>query len=480
MWYKRTLNHLLGSRNLFYQTACTGGKLGYLHNDWLFDKVSSKPPCKPSMDNPLLEIFIIFILLLLNGIFAMSEMALVASRKARLQQQAEEGSLGAQLALNLANDPTDFLSMVQVGITLVGILAGAFGGATIAEELENVLFNVPLLRPYREAISVVVVVVGITFFSLVIGELVPKRIALNAPEKIAISVAAPLRILTPFVSPFVRVLSLSTDLILRVLGIRLSSEPSVTEDEIKVLIAQGTQIGVFDETEQDMLEGVMRLGERRVGELMTPRSQVVWLGLNDTPEDIKQKVIHSEYSRLPIAENNLDDVVGIIHTKDLLLKSLEGQPLDLKALSHGPLFVLEHLPAIKVLELFKTRKAFLALVVNEFGGVEGIVTHNDILEDIVGYVPQFGRIEEQEIVKREDGSFLVDGLCLIDKAKEVLEIEDELPGEETGYYHTVGGFVFSHLGKVPKTGEKFDWGGFTFEVVDMDGRRVDKVLIKQN
>jgi putative hemolysin len=288
-----------------------------------------------------------------------------------------------------------------------------------------------------------------------------------------------LRVLTPFVAPFVRVLSLSSDVVLRLLGIRASEEPAITEDEIKVLIAQGTQMGVFDETEQDMLEGVMRLGARRVGELITPRSQVVWFSEQDSPETVKQKVLESEYSRIPLAKTNPDDVIGIIHTKDLLLKSLDQQPLDLRALAQNPLFVMENLPAIKVLELFKKRKAFLALVVNEYGGVEGIVTHNDILEDIVGYIPTFGGSVEEEIIEREDGSFLVDGLCLLDRAKEVLEIEDDLPGEETGYYHTMGGFVFSHLGRVPTTGETFEWGGFVFEVVDMDGRRVDKVLVSR-
>jgi putative hemolysin len=432
------------------------------------------------LDNPFLEIVIIFLFIILNGVFAMSEMALVASRKARLQQQADAGISNAQAALNLANNPADFLSMVQVGITLVGILTGAYGGATIAEELEISLGKIPALNQYSEAISVVIVVVGITYFSLVIGELVPKRIALNNPERIAVSIAAPLRVQTPIVSPFVRILSFSTELMLRLLRIHPSSEPSVTEEEIKVLIAQGTQIGVFDETEQDMLEGVMWLGERSVGELMTPRSQVVWIAMNDTLDEIKQKVINSEYSRLPLAETSLDDVIGIIHTKELLVKSLEEQLLDLAAIARGPLFVLEHLPAIKVLEIFKKRKAFLALVVNEYGGVEGIVTHNDILEDIVGYMPQLGLADQQEIVEREDGSFLVDGLCLLDKAKEFLEIDEEMPGEEFGYYHTIGGFVFSQLGKVPTTGEKFDWGGYTFEVVDMDARRVDKVLIKQN
>lgn len=429
------------------------------------------------MDNPFLEIFIIFFLLLLNGIFAMSEMALVTSRKARLQQQADEGHPRAQIVLNLANDPSDFLSMVQVGITLVGILAGAFGGATLAEELEALLGKVPFVATYSEAISVTLVVLAITFLSLVIGELVPKRIALNNPERIAVSVVPPLRLLTPVVAPFVRVLSFSTDLMLRLLGIRPSDEPAVTEDEIKVLIAQGTQSGIFDEAEQEMIEGVMRLGERKVGELMVPRSQVVWLSVHDTVAQVKQKVLESEHAILPLVETNLDDVIGVINAKELWLRGLEVSPPDLRTLAHSPLFVLEHLPALKVLELFKKRKAFLALVVNEYGGIEGIVTHNDILEDIVGYIPQPGSLEEQDIVVREDGSFLVDGLCLLDKAREVIDLEEEFPGEETGYYHTVGGFVFSHLGKVPSTGEKFVWGGYTFEVMDMDGRRVDKVLI---
>lgn len=429
------------------------------------------------MNNSLLEILILFFFLLLNGLFAMSEMALVASRKARLQQQADEGRAGAKNALRLANHPADFLAMVQVGITLVGILAGAFGGATLAEELEAILLTVPLLAPYSEAISVFLVVVTITFFSLVIGELVPKRIALNNPEQIAISFAVPLRVLTPVVAPFVRVLSLASDLVLRLLGIRPSSDPPITEEEIKVLIAQGTESGIFEASEQDMLEGVMRLGERKVGELLTPRSQVVWLSVHDSLEEIKQKVLESEHSRLPLAETSLDDVIGTINTKDLLVKSLGTEPIDLKALAHSPLFVLENLPALKVLELFKKRKAFLAFVVNEYGGIEGVVTHNDILEDIVGYVPQYGLLDEPDILQREDGSFLMDGLCLIDKAKETLEIEGDLPGEATGYYHTIGGFVFSHLGKVPTAGEKFAWGGFMFEVVDMDGRRVDKVLV---
>ncbi len=312
-----------------------------------------------------------------------------------------------------------------------------------------------------------------------VGELVPKRIALNSPEKIAFSIAYPLRALTPFVAPFVRVLSFSTHLVLRILGVRPSNEPVVTEEEVKVLIAQGTQLGVFEEAEQEMLEGVMRLGERRVAHLMTPRSQVVWLDAGDSVEEITKKAIHSEYSRLPLAEKSLDGVIGIIYTKDLLLKRLNGELIDIKTLAHSPLFVLETVSALKVLDLFKNRNVSLALVVDEYGGVQGIVTHNDILEDILGYVPQFGTVEEQDIVVREDGSLLVDGLCLIDKLKEVLEMDDDLPGEDSGYYHTVGGFVFSQIGGVPTTGDSFNWQTYTFEVVDMDSRRVDKVLVRK-
>ena len=430
------------------------------------------------MDNPFLEILIIFFFLILNGIFAMSEIAMVSARKARLQQGADEGDAKARVALELATNPNDFLAAVQIGITLIGILAGAFGGATIAEELEAYLNTIPGLVRYSEAISVGIVVLGITYFSLVIGELVPKRVGLNNAERVAILIAAPMQILTRIVSPFVRVLSISTDLTLRLLGIRPSDEPSVTQEEIKVMIEQGTQVGIFEEAEQDMIEGVLRLGERRVGALMTPRSQVVWINLDDSVEEIKQKVSDSQYSRFPLADHSLDEVLGIVYTKDILVQSLGGQPLDLKAIAHEPLFVTEQLPALKVLELFKQKGAHSALVVEEHGVIQGIITHNDILEDIVGYMPFIGAVNEPEVVQREDGSLLVDGLLTIDKIKEILEVE-HLPEEESGFYRTVGGFVFAQMGKVPSAGEGFVWGGYHFEVVDMDWRRVDKVLIRK-
>jgi len=380
--------------------------------------------------------------------------------------------------LKLANNPNEFLSTVQIGITLVGILAGAFGGATIAEELEAYLDQIPLLARYSEWIGVGVVVLVITYFSLVLGELVPKRLGLRDPERVASAVAGPMRILTRVVSPFVRVLSFSTDLVIRLLGILPSEEPEVTEEEIKVMIEQGTRIGVFDEAEQDMIEGVLKLGDRRVEAVMTPRSRVVWIALDDSDETIRQKVSENRYSRFPLVETDLDSVVGIVHTKDLLVERLAGRDLDLQSISREPLFVLEKLPALRLLALFKEKGVHTALVLDEYGVVQGLVTHNDILEDIVGFAPTLGGVLEPEVVERDDGSFLADGLMPIDEIREFLDL-DELPDEETGNFHTLGGFITSFMGKIPSAGEGFEWGGYAFEVVDMDLNRVDKVLIRE-
>ncbi|MCI2430778.1 hemolysin family protein [Candidatus Acetothermia bacterium] len=426
---------------------------------------------------PILEIFIIFLLILINGVFAMSEIAIVSARKARLQQRAEEGDLKARTALELTTNPNLFLSTVQIGITLVGILAGAFGGATIAEELEAYLDQIPALAPYSEAISIGLIVLSITYFSLILGELVPKRIALNNAERIAASVATPMRTLSVIVSPVVRILSASTNGVLRLLGIRPSAEPPVTEEEIKVLIEQGTQVGVFKEAEQDMIEGVLRLGERRVGTLMTPRTQIVWIGVDDSLDEIKQKICSGHHSRFPLVKENLDNVLGVVHTKDLLAQSLGGQPLDLKAISRPPLFVLERTSALQVLELFKQKGTHLALVIDEYGGVQGLITHNDILEDIVGQMPLIGAAAEPKAVRRDDGSLLIDGLLPIESLKEILKVK-RLPDEETGNYYTVGGFVVTQMGKIPSAGEWFQWNGYHFEVLDMDWHRVDKILVK--
>lgn len=410
-----------------------------------------------------------------NGVFAMSEIAVVSARKARLQQWAEEGNANAQTALELANQPNQFLSTVQVGITLVGILAGAFGGATLAEKLAPFFDTIPVLASYGELIAVTVVVICITYFSLIIGELAPKRLALNNPERIATAVAKPMKRLSVLASPVVHLLSLSTDIIIWLIGIKPSTEPIVTEEEIKVLIEQGTQVGVFEEAEQDMIEGVLRLGERRVGMLMTPRSQVIWIDVEDTPEEIRKTVIAHRHSFFPVAKDDLDNLLGAVRAKDLLAQTLEGQPLDLRELLRPPLFVPERMLALRVLELFKQKGTRIAFVIDEYGSVQGMVSLDDFLEDIVGEASLSGSFDEFKAVQRSDGSWLMDGLLHIDELKEILGI-DELPDEDEGHYQTVGGFVVNELGDIPAVGDWFEWSRFRFEVVDMDGRRVDRVL----
>ncbi|HUF37529.1 MAG TPA: hemolysin family protein [Anaerolineales bacterium] len=424
-----------------------------------------------------MEILVILLLILANGVFAMAEIAVVSARKARLQEDVDEGRAGAAAALRLAEAPNDFLSTVQIGITLIGILAGAFGGATIAEGLETYLDGFPRLAPYSEFFAVAVVVVFITYFSLVLGELAPKRLALRDPERIAARVAGPMGVLARVGAPVVRLLSFSTDAVIRFLGVSPSEEPEVTEEEIRVMIEQGTRIGVFDEAEQDMIEGVLKLGDRRVGAVMTPRSQVVSLALDDDRKTIARKLADNRYSRFPLVEDDLDSVVGIVQTKDILLELLESGELDLRTQSHEPLYVPERLPALRLLAQFREKGAHTALVVDEYGVIQGIVTHNDILEDIVGFAPTLGPFAEPELVERADGSYLADGLIPVDEIRSLLRL-GELPGEAEGHFHTLGGFVTAHMGKIPSAGEGFAWGGWAFEVMDMDLNRVDKVLIR--
>jgi putative hemolysin len=407
----------------------------------------------------------------------MSEIAIVAARKVRLQQSADSGNKQARTALQLAQKPNQFLATVQVGITLVGILAGAFGGATIAKQIGAYLSLVPFLAPYSELIGVVIVVIVITYFSLIIGELVPKRLALSNPERIAAMVAAPMQFLATLTLPIVRLLDLSSDLVIRLLRVKPSSEPAITLEEIRVLIDQGTESGVFEESEQDMIENVLRLDERSVSACMIPRPKIVWLDLEEPVEAIQRKVIENNFSRFPVARGSLDQIVGILQAKDWLVQSLADQPLDLNELVRPPLFIPESMSALDVLELFKKQRTHVALVADEFGGIEGMVTHDDILEDIVGDIPIAGEpLTEPQARQREDGSWLVDGLLDIITLKEILDIK-QWPDEAEGGYHTVGGFILSQLQTVPVAGQHFDWQGFRFEVVDMDGRRVDKVLI---
>ncbi len=423
------------------------------------------------------EIIIILLLLVANGVFAMSEIAVVAARKIRLQQSADSGNKQAQAALRLAKSPNQFLATVQVGITLVGILAGAFGGATIAEKITAYLNTLPALAQYSELIGVGIVVIVITYLSLIIGELVPKRLALNNPEKIASTMALPMNLLSRVALPIVRLLDTSTNIVFRLLGIKPSLEPAVTVEEIKKLIEQGTESGIFEETEQSMIENVLRLDERPVGAWMTPRTKIVWLDIDEPLEDIRRKVVEYHYSRFPVAKDDLDHVIGVVRAKDLLVQSLNNQPLDLKKLLRPPLFIPDSMSALDVLELFKEQKTHIAIITDEYGGIEGMITHNDILDDIVGNIPIAGEYSsEPQARMREDGSWLVDGLLDIDTLKDIFEI-DQLPGEEDSGYNTVGGFIMNHVQHIPAEGQYFEWQNLRFEVLDMDGRRVDKVLI---
>jgi len=428
------------------------------------------------MASIIFEVLFILLLVVANGVFALSEMAVVSARKVRLQQWANEGNTNARTALELANAPTRFLSTVQVGITLIGILAGALGGATIAKKLALLLSQIRWLAPYSQAIGLGIVVVSITYLSLIIGELVPKRVALNNPERIAATIATPMRALSALASPVVHLLSTSTEVALRLLGIKPSLEPQVTEEEIRVLIKQGTEAGTFEVAEQDMVQRVFRLGDRQVSGLMTPRLEIVWLDLEDLAENNRHKMTRSAHSRFPVCQGGLDNVIGVVQVKDLLARSLAGEVIDLTAALQTPLFVPESMPALNVLELFKQSGTHTALVVDEYGVVQGLVTLNDILEALVGDIPSVDELAEPQVVQREDGSWLLDGLLPVEDFFELFNIQ-ALADEQRGNYQTLGGFVTTHLGRIPAAADHFEWRKLRFEVMDMDGNRVDKVLI---
>lgn len=380
------------------------------------------------------------------------------------------------MALELALAPNRFLSTVQIGITLIGVLAGAFGGATIAEKLAASLSQIPRLAAYSEAMSVGVVVVIITYLSLVVGELVPKQLALSNAERIASTVAAPMRRLSALVSPLVSVLSVSTQMVLKLLRVRAATEPSMTEDEIRIVIRQAAQVGVIEMVEEDMVQRVLRLGDRRVGSLMTPRIEVEWIDLHSSLEEIERQIMGSSHSYFPLASGSLDRMIGMLRARDFMSSCLAGQAANPKDVARSPLFIHESMSALKVLESFRTHRSHVALVVDEYGGVEGIVTTSDILEAIVGDIVLDDDRDEPEIVRREDGSWLLDGLLSIEELKELLALE-ALPGEGEAYYQTLGGFIMTHLGRIPATADRFEYGGLRFEVVDMDGNRIDKVLV---
>jgi putative hemolysin len=426
----------------------------------------------------MLPILMLLLLIAVNGVFVTAEMAVVSSRRPRLQQLANEGSSGAEVALELATNPDRFLATTQIGITLIAILAGAYGERTLTSRLGVYLEAIPSLAPYYESLAFGIVVVAITYVSLVFGELLPKRLALHNSERIAAAMAGFMRFVSRLCSPLVALISGSTKLVIGALGLRPSAEPPVTEEEIKVMMEQGTEAGVFEEAEHDIVKSIFKLGDRAVSALMRPRRDVVWLDLEDPFPENQKKLATSLYSRFPVANGSLDNVIGIVQAKDLLTRCLEGDKIDLKASLRPPLFVPEGLPALKLLEMFKKSRTHMALVIDEYGGVEGLVTLNDILEDLVGDVASVDMPEEKQVVQRPDGSWLIDGKLQIDDLKDVLRIP-VLPEEESGRYQTLGGLVMLQVGRVPVTGDVFEAVGHRFEVVDMDGKRVDKVLVSK-
>lgn len=420
------------------------------------------------------EIAVIVLLIVLNGVFALSELAVVSSRKVRLEQMAGAGHRGAHAALRMIEEPGRFLSTVQIGITLIGIGAGAFGGATLARKLGVWLNTLPIVDGRGDAVAFGIVVIAITYLSLIVGELVPKRIALANPERTASLVALPMRQLSRIASPMVWLLGTSTDLVLRMLGLAGTREATVTEEEVKSMINEGTRAGVFAPQEREMINGVLRLADRIVRSIMTPRPDVVWLDVTDPPDAVVAEIKASGHSRFPVCRGDLDEVVGVVHARALLDLAFQTQTLDLEKAMRPALVVHDRMPILKLLDLMRGSTRHFAVVVDEYGSVEGVVTLTDILETIAGELPETGVDHENGATRRGDGSWLVDGSMPVDAFEDKLGIHG-LAGD--GDFQTVAGFMLHHLGHLPAAGEAFERDGVRYEVVDMDGRRIDKVLV---
>ncbi len=427
----------------------------------------------------LAQLGIIFILVVANGIFSMAELAVVSSRKVRLFQRAEDGDERARAALDLAESPNRFLSTVQIGITLIGTLAGALGGAGLTGDLEYLVRQSPVLRPYAHGVALGIVVLMVTYLSLVIGELVPKRLAMSNPEGIAAAVARPMKFLAVLGRPLIWVLSISTEGVLRLLRVKHNNNLSVTPEEITGLMEQGEVAGMFEETETDIVESVFRLGDLRAGALMTPRTDIDWLDLEEPFEVNLQRMMNSTHTHFPTANGSLDNVQGILRGKDVLARVTERVAVELHQEIQPAVFIPESMPAFEVLELLKGAFGNLALVIDEYGGLLGMVTLFDVMEAIVGGISERGEPVVPEAVQREDGSWLVEGMMRIDEFKKLFDI-DELPEEIRAGYQTVGGFVMTMIGSVPQPGQTFECCGWKYEVMDMDGMRVDKVLVSQS
>lgn len=428
------------------------------------------------MNQVAIEIIVILLLLVANGVFAMSEIAVVSARKTRLRRLAEQGNGNARIALELAESPNRFLSTVQIGITLVGIFAGAFGGATLATELARPVATVEMLAPYADKIAFGIVVAVITYFSLVLGELVPKRFGLSNPEGIAMMVARPMNWLSLFASPVVNFLSTSTEALLRLVGFKPGKETTVTEDEVRIMMQEGLRAGAFNKVESHIVHSALELDQLPVREIMTPRPKVIWLNQDESHDQIWHKIVVSNHSHFPVYQGNRDHTVGIVSVKSIYANLAAGAGVSLKDLMVPPLVVPETQTVLQLVETFKHTGKHVALVTDEYGSIIGIVTLNDVMEAVVGEFPTQGDRAKPEAKRRDDGTWLVDAMIDLEA------VEKSLPGfkfdgHAHSEYQTLAGFVVKHLGRVPKEGETFEHQGYIFEVLDMDRHRVDKVLI---
>jgi putative hemolysin len=419
-----------------------------------------------------MEILVIALLILLNGIFSMSEIALVSSRKFKLEREARRGSRNAQKALEMSENPNTFLSTVQIGITLIGILTGIFSGERITNDLKVTIEQFEVLKPYAHTIAVAVVVILLTYFSIVFGELIPKRIGLTFPEKIASLVAVPMEVISKITKPFIWLLAQTNDLVLSILGIKGNRDHAVTEEEITSIIREGTVTGEIQEIEHDIVKRVFVLGDRKVRELMTHRTDLVWLEIDDDLSQIKQKTKGQIHSVYPVSQKGRDNLAGVVNLKEILLENDGNSPLRMEQFLKKPVYVHEHLPVYALLEQLKQHSVHSAIVIDEYGAVDGMITMYDVLDALVGeQVPQSPT--DQHIVQRDNDSWLADGQYSYFELLSYFGLEEE----EEEHFVTLAGLILSLLNHIPVTGEKISWRGFELEIVDMDDRKIDKVLI---
>ena len=432
-----------------------------------------------------IEILIVVILIILNGLFSMTELAIINARKGLLEEKAEAGNLGARMAIELAEDPNEMFSTIQIGITLISIVTGLYSGATFSDPMaiyikEHILW----LADYADTVSPIFIVSLTTYLSLVIGELVPKRLAYNSPESIAIMMAIPMKYFATITKPFVALLSMSTTMLLKVLGVKHKEEAPVTESEINKMLVQGVELGAYEEEEPVLVENIFRLADLDASDIMTPRTQLKWIDINASDEDILETIMECNEHRIPVGDDSLDELKGLVSSVDVLAQQMKESHRPMKDIlaycMRKPVLVPESLSLMKVLSTFREEGTHEAIVLDEYGGMSGMITFHDIMEEIVGLMPsgeEEKKEEENRIVQREDGTYLVDGLISIEELKEYFEVDELLPGEEDDLYKTLGGFVTYLIGRIPKEANRCYYGPLQFEVMDMDNTRVDKVMV---